>query len=138
MYLPSKKTSPYLSSPNLLKSWMQRSGQHWGWNNLLRPPPEDGFCNLHAGSRTAFSKSLRMEVSSRSTRSQVKEDIQNNTNNKNTTMILDSRSFGVKKLNKSLCILTVVTCIVTWMIIKNHTKSKSHGISRLNIFWRHD
>ena len=134
MYLPSKKTSPYLSSPNFstLECNVQSnigleiicSGHH----------QRDGFCNLHAGSRTAFSKSLRMEVSSRSTRSQVKEDIQNNTNNKNTTMILVSRSFGVKKLNKSLYFDCCNTHSYLNGFSPNHKESyqirKSHGISR--------
>ena len=44
---------------------------------------------------------------------------------------------------KTRCILTDVTRIVTWMdsvlILKNHTKSeKVNSISRLDIFWRPD
>ena len=43
MFLLQRLWAWSLSSPNLLKSWMQCSGQHWCCDNLLRLPLEGWF-----------------------------------------------------------------------------------------------
>lgn len=102
MYLPSKKIK---SQVHTLAVLIFSNLEHEVQSNIgvqiicSGHHQRDGFLHLHVSYRIAFSKPLRTEVSSRSTKSQVKEDIQNNNNNKHTT-ILDSRSFALRKLNK--------------------------------------